>query len=111
MRSARLRHRITLQKKQWAEDDYGQKTEQWIDQGMFAAGIEPITNKGANNETYKNHTWISEAEVLVIMRFNPNINIDSTKQILFKQRTYEILGAINIEMRDKELHVYAKEVL
>lgn len=117
MRSARLRHTAIIQAREGGGDGYGQAMKTWRDVAKVRMGIEPIKSMGSNVERYRNQNLYAEATALLVMRYPRGFVLDTTMRVLFatpsaeQSRVMEIIGVVDPEMRNKQLFVYAKEVL
>lgn len=114
MRAGRLRQKINIEKPDGGIDAYGQEKQGWLQVGRYRAAVEPFNSKSANTERYKNAVRYADATLLIVLRY-PKEAIDTTMRIAHlvagANRYYEIVGVVDPLLRNRELHLYARERL
>ena len=100
-----LRHRITIQKLNNSQNEYGEVSELWEDILNVRAGIYPISGK----EFFAAETVNSEISHKVKIRYiegrMPNMRIK------FNNRIFSIESVINFQERNIELQLLCKELI
>ena len=104
MRSARLRHAVTLERNVTQQDAYGQKVEQWQTIASVWAGIEP----GKGREWFAAQQINAETVAMVIIRYRPDV--DTTCRVLHDSTVYTIEAVIDPDTRHRELQLMCKAV-
>ncbi|WP_392552920.1 phage head closure protein [Orbus wheelerorum] len=90
MKSGKLRHRITIQKKISSKTGTGSIKVKWEDVCKVWASVEPSSVK----EFLTAQSIKSEVTAKIIIRYNKNIVIDSTMRILYRDKIYNIAGVL-----------------
>ena len=108
LRSGRLRHRVQLQAfvattSPQAANAYGEVTKAWTTQKTRWAGIEPLKGR----EYQAAGAVQNEATVLIVIRYTPDI--DETWRILKGSTVYSIVDIINVDERNRDLHIMCTE--
>lgn len=105
MRAGELRHRVTIQQKSVTRDSFGAETVSWTDVAVVWAAIEPLQGREFFSAQQVN------AEVTTRIRIRYRSGITPAMRVLFGSRAFDIQGIINIEERNRELHLMCKEVV
>jgi len=105
MRSGRLRHKITFQKKTETPDGYGGQTIAWIDVATRRAEIQPINGKeyiAANSEQ-------AESNIRITLRYDTALlDLSPAWQISQGSKIYDIQHISNIKELNRELQIMVK---
>lgn len=105
MRSGRLRHRVRIERATETQNAFGEPVKGWSLLGEVWAGIEPLRG----NERFQAQAVQSSEDVRIVMRFNPDLSDISTKdRVVFGAKVYDINAVLNIDERNREVHVMAK---
>lgn len=104
MDAGELRHRITLQQKTVARDAMGGEIETWNDIATVWASKAHQTSR----EFFAAQKINAEITVLFIIRYRRNV--DTKMRVIFSGKTYDILGADDLDGRRRELWLMAKVV-
>lgn len=100
-----LRHRITIQKLNNSQNEYGEVSELWEDILNVRAGIYPISGK----EFFAAETVNSEISHKVKIRYIEGIM--PNMRIKFNNRIFSIESVINFQERSIELQLLCKELI
>lgn len=100
-----LRHRITIQKLNNSQNEYGEVSELWGDILNVRAGIYPISGK----EFFAAETVNSEISHKVKIRYIEGIM--PNMRIKFNNRIFSIESVINFQERNIELQLLCKELI
>lgn len=104
MRAGRLRHRITIQQQAvTGQNDYGEDIYEWTDVAIVWAEVQPLTGR---------EYWAAEqvnAETTHQVRLRYLSDIEPSMRILFGSRVLVIESVFNVDERDRELVVTARE--
>lgn len=100
-----LRHRITIQKLNNSQNEYGEVSELWEDILNVRAGIYPISGK----EFFAAETVNSEITHKVKIRYIEGIT--PNMRIKFNNRIFSIESVINFQERNIELQLLCKELI
>jgi len=103
MRAGRLRHRVTLQSKGYAANEYGERVVSWVSRKVVWAAIEPLSGK----EYFSQQQIQAEARVRIVMRYYSSI--DESWRILNDGKYYEVVDVINHDERDRMMTVYCRQ--
>lgn len=100
-----LRHRITIQKLNNFQNEYGEVSELWEDILNVRAGIYPISGK----EFFAAETVNSEITHKVKIRYIEGIT--PNMRIKFNNRIFSIESVINFQERNIEIQLLCKELI
>ena len=100
-----LRHRITIQKLNNSQNEYGEVSELWEDILNVRAGIYPISGK----EFFAAETVNSEITHKVKIRYIEGIT--PNMRIKFNNRIFSIESVINFQERNIEIQLLCKELI
>lgn len=100
-----LRHRITIQKLNNSQNEYGEVSELWEDILNVRAGIYPISGK----EFFAAETVNSEITHKVKIRYIGGIT--PNMRIKFNNRIFSIESVINFQERNIEIQLLCKELI
>lgn len=102
MNIGKFRNRITFQSETEISDGYGGSVTTWSDYKAVWANISTLNGKeriqGQQIETEYTHK--------IYTRF---LNVNDKMRVLYKDRVFEIVSAINIEERNKYLEIMCIE--
>jgi len=104
MQSGTLRHRITLQTFTTAPDSYGEPIKTWSDLATVWAAVEPLTGR----EYFQAQQ--THAEVTYRVRIRYRADVVPTMRIAHAGKTLEILAAIDVGERRREMHLMCREL-
>ena len=99
-----LRHRITFQKKTTIINDNGFEIETWENVKMVWAAVSNLHGR----EYFAAAAVQAESTVKFTIRYTPDI--DTTMQILFRNKSYNIIAIDNIKYKNHFIEIKAKEV-
>lgn len=105
MMSGRLRHKIVIQNPSESNGSYGETVTTW---GTFAtvwASVEPLNGR----EYFESQQ--TNAEVNFRFRIRYTASITPKMRISYDSRTFDIISVINVNERDRETVLMAKEVV
>lgn len=101
--SSDLRHRIELQLSSTSRDGEGGFYDGWVTVTTTWASISPISAK------QRDYYLAISAEVTHLIKIRGNVSCDSTHQVKFGERIFEILTVENIQERDTLKILVCKE--
>lgn len=99
MEIGKLRHKISLLKREVAQDDIGQSTAEYTPFCEAWSSVEPLTFK----ETLAVGSERAEITVRMRMRYLPNITADM--RVVHNEKTYEIVSLLDRDLRHIELEL------
>lgn len=102
MRAGKLRHRIIIQQKAPALDEYGGTVYEWSDYATVWAKKRPLRGR----ELMAAQAAQSETTVMFYTRYLSGIN--STMRIVHDGEYYDIASVIDVDERHRELEISAK---
>lgn len=105
MRAGRLRHQVTIQEKVVVQNDYGEEEITWSDVVTLWASIEPL--RGQEFTQYRREG--AELTTRIVTRHYPGIvpEMRATEGA----HAWDILSVINVDERDRELHLMCRELV
>lgn len=101
--ASRLRHKITIQSGTLVQDSYSASTE-WTIFATVWASKDPLLG----NEFFQAEAMQSKVEVKFRTRYISGVT--NAMRVYHGSEAYQILSAINVESRNRELLIYAKKV-
>jgi len=106
MRAGRLRHRLTIQSPVNAQDEYGAKTQYaWVDEATVWGSVEPLRGR----ELVEAGREAAEVTTRIVIRYRTDVGPEC--RVVWGTRVYDVLSAINVEERDRQLELICREVL
>jgi SPP1 family predicted phage head-tail adaptor len=105
MRAGEMDKRINIQYPAKSKNSFNEDIVTYTTLSTIWASVEPVTG----NERFLQQEKISETTVRFRIRYRSDITTD--KQILYKNKKYDILSIINRDDLYRELIVFAKEVI
>ncbi len=105
MRAGRLRHRVTIQEKTVTQDTFGAEVITWSDVITLWAGVEPLRGR----EFDELRRTGAEVTTRIVTRYKSGVLPEM--RATYNSHTYDILSVINLEERDREVHLMCREVL
>jgi SPP1 family predicted phage head-tail adaptor len=105
MQAGPMRHKITFQLLQGDQNSYGEPINTWVDFATVRASLEPLLG----NEFFRAEAVQSKVEVKFRTRYIPGVN--NAMRIQHGSDAYEIISAIDVQSRHRELLIYAKKVV
>lgn len=103
--AGKYRQPITIQKRDVAQNSYGESMETWVDVIKTRAGIFPMTG----SEKFAGDQFNSEITHKIHFRYVKNITPDC--RILFQGRVFNITSIVNLTEKNVELQLYCKEIV
>jgi SPP1 family predicted phage head-tail adaptor len=108
MRSGRLRHKCLIEQSTETPNEFGEPITTWKAFASAWMSIEPI--KG--NEFFSALHVQSEIDSKIVLRWSCKIeNMTDKFRIVFNGKIYDIKSVINVDERNKEIHVMARRHL
>lgn len=106
MRAGMLRHRVEIQRRAEALDEYGQDTEAWLPVATVWAAVESL--RGRELETTA--TRLAEASHKIRIRYRTGVH--PTMRVVGQDgRVFDIQAVLDPDDRRRELHLLAREVM
>lgn len=103
MDAGRLRHYIQVKRPTTTRNALGEPVQTFASVGGFQAEIKPTSAR----ERLMNNSITTEVTHVITMRYAPDVSEDC--RIAFGDRTFEIVGIVNVEERNVELQILAAE--
>jgi len=100
-----LRHRVTLRKKEIAEDALKQQSEAWADIATVWAAIEPLSGR----EYFAARQENAEVTAKITIRYRKDVTPDM--RAVSEGRVFNVLSVINPGERNISLILMCKEAL
>lgn len=100
-----LRHRITIQKLNNSQNEYGEVSEFWEDILNIRAGIYPISGKEFFAAETVNSEITHKVKIRYVEGLTPNMRIN------FNNRIFSIESIINFQEKNIELQLLCKELI
>lgn len=105
MRAGTLRHRVTIQQLSAdTKDADGRPAGSWQDVATVWAAVEPLRGR----EFWEAAAQQSEVTIRVRIRYRAGIT--AAMRVKFGDRLLEIVHSINVDERNRELHLMCREV-
>ena len=104
MQAGKLRHVIKIQAPETGRNAVGETVTQWVDFAVVPASIEPISS----TEQFTAQQFLPEITHKIRIRYMPGIS--HKYRILYNGRVFEIAPPRNIDERNRELEILAREV-
>ena len=104
LEAGQLRHLLTVEKKTESRDAHGGIAEAWKPDGQCWASVEPVSGE----EFYRAQQAGAAITHRIRMRYDPNLT-STGHRIKFKGRTLRIESVVNVDERDIETRVMARE--
>lgn len=105
MNAGKLRHRITLQRRDVTQDAFGAPVDTWTDVATVYASIDPL--KGS--QLLAAQAFGNETKAKIIIRYRPGITADM--RVVFGAKIYDIHEIINPGECNVEIHMICSEGL
>lgn len=106
MRSGRLRHRLTVQTANISQNAFGEPVQTWTTLATVWGAVEP--SRGAERQRALQVS--ATEEVKIVLRYSATIGgIKPDDRILYGSKVYDISAVMNIDERNRELNVMARE--
>ncbi len=106
MRAGRLRHRVTIQSPVNAQDQYGAKTPYaWVDLDTVWASVEPLRGR----EYIDAEGEGAEVTTKIVIRYQDNVGPEC--RVIWDTRVFDVISAINVEERDRQIELMCRELL
>ena len=99
----KFRHRLTLQSKTVTRNAYGEEVITWTNEKTVWGSIEPLSGR----EYFQAQQVQSKVTHKVSIRYYTGLRTDW--RILFGSRIFDIVSALNIEERNREMVLYCTE--
>lgn len=105
MEAGKLRHRVTIQSKTVAPDDYGGPVETWVDVATVPASVEPLQGRELANAQTVN----TETTTRITMRYRADLL--PSHRITFDGKYYNLHSIVDEELKHKSLVIMASQGL
>lgn len=107
MQAGKLRHRITFEQPVPTRNSVNEEIITWVPLEPTVWGaIEPLTGR----ENYDNFGAQELAKANTRIRIRHRDDINHKMRAVFGTRVFDIQAVINVETRDRELHILCEEV-
>lgn len=105
MRAGDLRRQVLLQRREVAQDDYGQRSITWVDVATTFAEINPLSGR----ELELAQAIKAEVSHTITIRYRPNIT--SALRVVYQGRYFNIHAVMDVDMRHRTLELSCSEGL
>lgn len=105
MRAGQLRHRLAFQTATITKGARGGTSEAWVTIATVWGSVSPLTGRELTNAQMRN----SEITHKITIRYLSTIN--ARGRALFGSRIFQLYEVLNIDERNIEMQIGAKEVL
>jgi len=102
--SGKLRHKITIESKLNAQDDYGALVESWSTYATAWASIEPVSGR----EYFQDGKVSAEVSARIMTRYISGVT--NLMRVKFGTRIFGIVRINNILERNKEFELMCQEI-
>ena len=103
MWAGRLRHRVTIKRRDWVENSMGERKQVWVDHATVWASIEPL--RGQEFQIAQQQ----EAAVTTRIRIRYRGDIVPSMLVSYQGITFEILHVIHPNFDRRELQLMCRE--
>lgn len=110
MNPGELRHVVEIIRPSQAQDETGQRVDGWesVAADVRASksavpGTEGVTSAGVQT--------VARVQTLFRVRMPRTFTIDPTMRVVHEQKLFQIVGAVDLEGRDRELHLTCEELV
>ena len=108
MQAGRLRNRITIQQRATTQDSAGEPSNTWTTFATVWASVEPIRGR----EFFEAQKTSSSVTNRIIIRYSSTVaSVAPKMRVNFGSKYYDIEAVLNLEERDKEIHLMCAEVV
>lgn len=107
VRAGRMRHRITIQQNDPTQDASGELDDSWSEYATRWARAVTETGVSRVRESFSADQKYAEADVRFELRHIEGVTPEM--RVSWDNRIYDIVGAVNVNHRDRETHIYATE--
>lgn len=105
IRSGDLRHRITIESRSTANDNFGDPVETWSTVGEYWCHVRPATGR----EQMVAGQMQAEISHAIVMRYQGTTAITPNMRVQYGQRTFNIQSVINADGRNYMYTLYCIE--
>ena len=105
IRAGELRHRIIIQQPTLEQDEYGAEIPDWAQWRRAWAKIEPLSGR----EFEYGRSFAATVTHKMTIRYTADLL--TTYRILFRERLFQINGAIDPEERKREMVLFCTEMV
>lgn len=106
MRAGRLRHRLRFERATETQNQFGEPVQSWVEIKTVWGAVEPL--RGAERQR-ANQTAASE-DVRIVARYSPALSdLNPEDRCVALGKTYDIKAVLNIDERNREFNVMARE--
>ena len=107
--AGRLRHRLQVQARSEAADSFGEPLSTCLDSAQLWAAVIPLSG----DELVEAQRVIAETTHRIETRWGAPVTARS--RLIYRQtgraeRVFEVLAAVNVEERNRELHLMCREM-
>lgn len=107
MNAGTLKHRVTLQQETKVTDEGGGSTITWANVADVWASVEPLSGR----ELFAAQQVRGTLTHKIIMRYRPDISVNSKMRAVFNGRIFNITTVINSKESNDQLQLLAEEIL
>lgn len=106
MQAGKLRQRVIIEEPIVSQDTYGEEAEPtWVTFAEVWAAVEPLS--AGERYTAENAQLLAEADTRIRIRYRTGVT--HKMRVSFENRLFDIQAVINLETRDREIHLLCKE--
>jgi SPP1 family predicted phage head-tail adaptor len=103
LKAGELRHQITIQQSTESQNDYGEATSSWSEFATVWASVQPISGR----EFFAAQAVQAQVSTRIKIRYLPDVT--PKMRVLFGSRVFRIEAVLNIDERNRELHLMCVE--
>ncbi len=107
MQAGKLRHRLTIQEKPdpVPQDSYGEEDFTWQEFDVVWGAVEPLRGREFIERK------MDGADVTTRIRIRHQDGIKPEMRVVWGSHTYDILSVIEVESRQREIHLMCRELV
>lgn len=106
MQAGKLRHRVVLQQEAKGRDSFGGEVINWTDLATVWGAVEPLTGQ----ERYDQVSAQLLASIDNRIRIRYRAGLTHKMRATWDGHTFDIQAVVNVETRDREIHLLCKEM-
>lgn len=106
MRSGKLKHRVEFQRNTPVGNAFGEPVPGWAELDTVWASVDPLTGR----ESFGALQVQADVDSIIKCRYNSTIaDLAPEDRAVFGSLIYDIKAVLNIEQRNREFHILAKQ--
>ncbi len=106
LRAGRLRHRGEIERPDKTTNEYGEPDVSWLHVATVWCSIEPMRGRERMDAMHVQ----AEVDTRIIMRWGRHVeDVAPSYRFLARGKVYDIKSVINVDERDREIHLMVRE--